>query len=93
MITINPCSDCKSLDNLHYALRTNIMECKTCGKQATLDQWDDMNPLPKPDPLAIAHEQLDELLCFLDEIAHMQLGDIRIWAKSLVAKHRSANND
>lgn len=95
MITINPCSDCESLDNLHYALRTNILECKACGKQATLDQWDDMSPLPEPDPLAVAHEQLAECYDLLDGIVGTSdyvEWDIRESAKALLAKHRSENN-
>lgn len=77
------------------------IECRKCeqkipkGRSTEMlaEHWNDCNPLP--DPLAIAHEQLAECYDLLETVAMSSFvdWDIRKEAETLLAKHRSANND
>ena len=91
---MNPCSKCGNEPQLEVDAESTAFLTCTCGKRDLYIFWNSANPIPEPDPLAIAHEQLAECYELLETVAMSSFvdWDIRESAKALLAKHRSENN-
>lgn len=99
---MNPCAKCGS--TLHcfsyHAMHcanpqcSNTVNVQGLSYKGALEAWNKSNPIPEPDPLAIAHEQLAECYELLAGIVarHVAGNDIVILANDLLTKHRSENN-
>lgn len=92
---MNPCSKCGAEPQLEVnSNNTAFMYCGNCDYIYLYNYWNDNNPIPEPDPLAIAHEQLAECYELLEQIYLMMIPySTKTAIKELLAKHRSANND
>lgn len=94
---MNPCSKCgiEPLLDIDYDNFATLV-CQGCGNVWKYNAWNDNNPIPEPDPLAIVRAQLAEcytLLNFIAESPYSAIDDIdfQAMARDLVAKHRSEN--
>jgi len=87
---MNPCSKCGNEPQLEVnSNNIAFMQCQGCKRVDYYTTWNTSNPLPEVDEVAELADKLAECYAFLEDIVPtMQLADIRIWAKHLLAKHR-----
>ena len=94
---MNPCFVCGTEPQLKVdSSSVAFLLCQKCNNADYYTLWDINNPIPEPDPLAIAHEQLEACHEFLTAIgtlaeSTLDLDGIRNWAAKLLAEQTETN--